>query len=300
MDIQNKPKKRGDILDGLVSAIKRIKDIPTLPKILSKISEEMGNDDYSIKDIGELMSLDVSLSSRILRMVNSPFYGFPQRIYSINHAIVLLGANVLKSIVISTSVFTVMKEAMEGLWEHSLFCAFTAKYIAAIPISGSGKKENKMSKNNGIADADMMFSAGLLHDIGKIITAIAFKDDFKKIMIIAKEDKRPLTDIEHDTLNISHDQLGYMLAREWNLPSSIYLPIKYHHNVNLASEFKTETAILNLSDYLTRAMGIGYSGNTYIEKINADTVDILNIDLNFIKNIVEEVYPFKNELSIFD
>ncbi len=300
MNIQNKPKKRGDILDELVSSIKRIKNIPTLPKILSKISEEMGNDDYSIKDIGELMSLDISLSSRILRMVNSPFYGFPQRIYSINHAIVLLGANVLKSIVISTSVFTVMKEAMEGLWEHSLFCAFTAKYIADIHLNNSGEKGNKMSKKNGIADADMMFSAGLLHDIGKVITAIAFRDDFTKIMIIAEKDKRPLTDIEHDILNISHDQLGYMLTKEWNLPSSIYLPIKYHHNVNLASEFKTETAILNLSDFLTRAMGMGYSGNAYIEKINTDTVNILNIDLNFIKNIVEEVYPFKNELSIFD
>jgi Predicted signal transduction protein len=72
--------------------------------VLSKISEEIDNDNFSIKNIGELMSHDVSLSARILKIVNSPFYGFPQRIYSINHAIVLLGANVLKSIIISTSV----------------------------------------------------------------------------------------------------------------------------------------------------------------------------------------------------
>ena len=122
--------KKIDSLDKLIAAVKKTENIPTLPKVLTKISEEIDNDNFSIKNIGDLMSRDVSLSARILKIVNSPFYGFPQRIYSINHAIVLLGANVLKSIVISTSVFTAMEEAMTGLSEHSLFCAFTSKHIA--------------------------------------------------------------------------------------------------------------------------------------------------------------------------
>ncbi len=290
--------KKVDTLDELIATIKKTDNIPTLPKVLSKISEETDNDNFSIKNIGELMSRDVSLSARILRIVNSPFYGFPQRIYSINHAIVLLGSNVLKSIIISTSVFTAMKEAMTGLSEHSLFCAFTAKHIAnALEILK--KDDIRAKKINGI-DQDMMFSAGLLHDIGKIIIATTFKEDFKKIIQIATESKKKLSDIEHDVLNISHDQLGYMLIKEWNLPPSIYLPIKYHHNVSLAEDFKAETAILNLADFLTRALGIGFSGSSYLEAINQDALKILGVDVNFIKSVIEEIYSYKDELYIFD
>ncbi len=282
--------KKIDTLDELIATVKKTDNIPTLPKVLSKISKEIDNDNFSIKNIGELMSHDVSLSARILRIVNSPFYGFPQRIYSINHAIMLLGFNVLKSIIISTTVFTAMKKTMAGLSEHSLFCAFTAKHIAA---SINAKKINNI-------DSDNMFSAGLLHDIGKIIIAATFKEDFKKIIEIADKSEKPLADIEYDILNISHDYLGYMLIKEWNLPSSIYLPIKYHHNVNLADDFKIESAILNLANFLTLALGIGFSGVTYLEKINRDTLKILDIDIYFIKSIIEEIYSYKDELYIFD
>ncbi len=282
--------KKKDTLDKLIATVKKTDNLPTLPKVLSKISEEIDNDNFSIKNIGELMSRDVSLSARILKIVNSPFYGFPQRIYSINHAIVLLGANVLKSIIISTSVFTAMKETMSGLSEHSLFCAFAAKHMAV---------KLKAQKINNI-DPDIMFSAGLLHDIGKIIIATTFKDDFKKIIETADKSEKPLADIEHDILNISHDQLGYTLTKEWNLPQSIYLPIKYHHNVNLADDFKAETAILNIADFLTRALGIGFSGASYLEKINIDALNILGIDIDFIKSVIEEIYLYKDELYIFE
>ena len=253
------------------------------------------------------MSRDVSLSARILKIVNSPFYGFPQRIYSINHAIVLLGANVLKSIVISTSVFTAMEEAMTGLSEHSLFCAFTSKHIAQEinkNIKKTGEtcklKSNEKQKQQQTIDPDNMFAVGLLHDIGKIIIATTFKEDFKTILEIAQKEEKPLEKVEHDILNISHDQLGYMLVKEWNLPSAIYIPIKYHHNPALADDFKKETAILNIADFLTRAMGVGFSGSAYLEKINTDSMNILGINIDFIKSAIEEIYLYKDELNIFD
>ncbi len=299
--------KKIDSLDKLIAAVKKTENIPTLPKVLTKISEEIDNDNFSIKNIGDLMSRDVSLSARILKIVNSPFYGFPQRIYSINHAIVLLGANVLKSIVISTSVFTAMKEAMTGLSEHSLFCAFTSKHIAQEinkNIKKTGEtcklKSNEKQKQQQTIDPDNMFAVGLLHDIGKIIIATTFKEDFKTILEIAQKEEKPLEKVEHDILNISHDQLGYMLVKEWNLPSAIYIPIKYHHNPALADDFKKETAILNIADFLTRAMGVGFSGSAYLEKINTDSMNILGINIDFIKSAIEEIYLYKDELNIFD
>ena len=298
--------KKIDSLDKLIAAVKKTENIPTLPKVLTKISEEIDNDNFSIKNIGDLMSRDVSLSARILKIVNSPFYGFPQRIYSINHAIVLLGANVLKSIVISTSVFTAMEEAMTGLSEHSLFCAFTSKHIAQEinkNIKKTGEtcklKSNEKQKQQQTIDPDNMFAVGLLHDIGKIIIATTFKEDFKTILEIAQKEEKSIDEIEHDILNISHDQLGYMLVKEWNLPSAIYIPIKYHHNPALADYFKKETAILNIADFLTRAIGVGFSGSSCLEIINTDSMNILEINIDFIKSAIEEIYLYKDELNIF-
>ena len=299
--------KKIDTLDKLIATVKKTENIPTLPKVLTKISEEIDNDNFSIKNIGDLMSRDVSLSARILKIVNSPFYGFPQRIYSINHAIVLLGANVLKSIVISTSVFTAMKETMTGLSEHSLFCAFASKHIS-LEINKNIKKtgetdklkSNEKQKQQQTIDPDNMFAVGLLHDIGKIIIATTFKDDFKTILEIAQKEEKSIDEIEHDILNISHDQLGYMLVKEWNLPSAIYIPIKYHHNPALADDFKKETAILNIADFLTRAIGVGFSGSSCLEIINTDSMNILEINIDFIKSAIEEIYLYKDELNIFD
>ncbi|MDA8299282.1 MAG: HDOD domain-containing protein, partial [Deltaproteobacteria bacterium] len=120
------------------------------------------------------------------------------------------------------------------------------------------------------------------------------------ILETAQKEEKPLEKVEHDILNISHDQLGYMLVKEWNLPSSIYIPIKYHHNPALADDFKKETAILNIADFLTRAMGVGFSGSTYLEKINTDSMNILGINIDFIKSAIEEIYLYKDELNIFD
>lgn len=293
--------KHADRLDGLISKIKKTENIPTVPKILNKISDLMKDDTFSVKHVGELMTKDLSLSARILKIVNSPFYGFSQRISSLDHAIVLLGANVLKSIVISTSIFTVMNETMEGLWEHSLFTAFTAKYIAAV-LNNDKNRLLLTDKNNKkyMMDADMVFSAALLHDIGKVIIATTFKDDFKKIAELAKVDKRPLIEIEHEILNTSHDYLGYALVKEWQLPQSIHAPIRYHHNPAIAGDFNVEAAIINLADFLTIALGIGFSGSPYVEKLNAEVLNILNIDKDFIKSAIEEIYSFKEQLSVFD
>jgi len=144
------------------------------------------------------------------------------------------------------------------------------------------------------------FSAALLHDIGKVVIATTFKDDFEKIVETAKCDNKLLVDIEHEILNTSHDYLGYVLVKKWRLPPSIYIPIRYHHNLASADDFKIENAIVNLADFLTKSLGIGFSGSPYIEKLNDKTMEILDIDIKFIKNIIENIYLFKEESYIFN
>jgi putative nucleotidyltransferase with HDIG domain len=305
-----------DKFDEIMSAIKMTDSIPSLPEVIYKINSLMEDDTVSVNYIGNLMTKDMSLSAKILKIVNSPFYGFPQRIYNLNLALVLLGSNTLKSIIITSSVFDLMKDIMKGLWEHSLFCGLTAKYIA-----------KQINKNKQLIDEDLVFSAGLLHDIGKLIIAIQFKDDFDSIIKLAEEKKQIYSEAEKKVLDVSHAEVGYYLTKSWNYPASIYIPIRFHHdfmmlyknenitkNYNVksiadnknkdkpyfSSNYVIETAIVNLSDILTKSLGIGFSGSIYVDEIKNEIMEILSIDLDFLKKIIEEIYYFKDELTVFN
>ncbi len=304
-----------DKFDEIMSAVKMTDNLPTLPEVIYKINNLMEDDTVSVNYIGNLMTKDISLSAKILKIVNSPFYGFPQRIYNLNLALVLLGSNTLKSIIITSSVFDLMKDTMKGLWEHSLFCALTAKYIAKQINNGKQK----------IIDEDLVFSASLLHDIGKLIIAIKFKDDFNAIIKLAAESKKVYAEAEKEILDISHADVGYFLTKEWNYPASICTPIRFHHdflmlyrnenidkNYNIKSitnnknklyssdNYVIETAIVNLSDILAKSLGIGFSGSIYVDEIKNEIIEVLSIDLDLLKKIIEEIYYFKDELNVFN
>ncbi|MCL5673530.1 MAG: HDOD domain-containing protein [Deltaproteobacteria bacterium] len=302
-----------DKFDEIMSAIKSTYSLPSLPEVINKINDLMDDDTVSVNYIGNLMTKDISLSAKILKIVNSPYYGFPQRIYNLNHALVLLGSNTLKSIVITSSIFDLMKDAMKGLWEHSLFCGLTAKYIA-----------KQINNGKQIIDEDLVFSAGLLHDIGKLIIAIKFKDDFNAAIKLAQEEKKVYVEAEKEVLSVSHADVGYYLTREWNYPASICTPIRFHHeflmlysnenidkNYNIKSitnknklyyskNYVIETAIINLSDILAKSLGIGFSGSIYVDEIKNEILEVLSIDLAFLKKIIEEIYYFKDELNVFN
>ncbi|MHB1664696.1 MAG: HDOD domain-containing protein [bacterium] len=303
-----------DKFDEIMSAIKSTYSLPSLPEVISKINNLMEDDTVSVNYIGNLMTKDISLSAKILKVVNSPFYGFPQRIYNLNHALVLLGSNTLKSIIITSSIFDLMKDVMKGLWEHSLFCGLTAKYIA-----------KQINNGKQIIDEDLVFSAGLLHDIGKLIIAIKFKDDFNAVIKLAQEEKKVYFEAEKEVLSISHADVGYYLTKEWNYPASICTPIRFHHeflmlcssenidkNYNIKSitnnknklyyskNYVIETAIVNLSDILAKSLGIGFSGSIYADEIKNEVLEVLSIDLAFLKKIIEEIYYFKDELNVFN
>ena len=122
MEEDLRTKQKGQIL--------AVKDLPTLPGVLTEVSALVENPDSSTDQISKVIAKDQVLSAKVLKMVNSPVYGFPGRIGSIQHALVLLGFNVIKGIIISTSVFDVMNEHMRGLWEHSLGCALASSAVA--------------------------------------------------------------------------------------------------------------------------------------------------------------------------
>ncbi|HHN65304.1 MAG TPA: HDOD domain-containing protein, partial [Nitrospirae bacterium] len=153
-------------------AIERLSSLPTIPPVVSKILRVIDADDVSIEKIGEFISSDQALSARVLKIVNSPVYGFPGRISSISQAIMLLGLSALKGMLLGVSIIDIMEKTMLGLWEHSFGTAMAARLIA----SKRGYKD--------IEDASV---AGLIHDIGKVALSLCYPKEYGQVVSEAEE-----------------------------------------------------------------------------------------------------------------
>jgi len=168
---------------------RKIQSLPTLPRVVEKLMTMVESPDVSPKDVGKLISSDQVLGARVLRLVNSPFYGFPGRISSISHAIILLGFNVIKGVVLSASVFDLMERSMVGLWEHSLGSAIAAGAI---------------SRKLGLAEPEEISTAALLHDIGKVLVRVSLTADYDRIMEVVNTKRVSFREAELEVLNVDH------------------------------------------------------------------------------------------------
>jgi len=268
------------------SKVEGISSLPTTPDVLKRILVIIEKPDISLTKIGKFISSDPALTTKILKMVNSVIYGFPGRISSVSHATVLLGLNVIKGLLIGTSVFELMQKSMLGLWEHSLNCAITARLIA---------------QRKGLKDPDDVYAAGLLHDIGKVILILQFPSEYEKVMNVTGVEDITILEAEKNYFVETHAGVGSWLAEKWHFPLNLVESIKYHHKPHLSKNAPFETAIVHLSDILVRAMGLGFAGDPFVPALNPAAFESLDLSENDIKEILEEVENSKSatqELSL--
>lgn len=261
-------------IQALRSQIERIDTLPTIPGVLRKLLVVIENPRISLNDVGSFISNDPVLTSRVLKVVNSPIYGFPGRISSVSQALILLGLNVVKGMLLGVSVFEAMQKTMVGLWEHSLGCAVTARIIAK-------KKELKEPEEVSVA--------ALLHDIGKVVLGLKFPDEYKRIMSEAETKDIFIFDAEKNYFGINHANAGAWIAQKWNFPRSLVEVIEYHHKPNLSKNVTMQTAIVHLSDILIRAKGFGFAGDNSVPAINNAAWQMLNLSEADVKDILDEM-----------
>ena len=209
--------------DSMKKILTRIDSLPSMPSIYLEITEELQSRDASIQKVGKIISRDAALASKILQLVNSAYFSLPRHIASPEHAAVLLGINIIKSLVLVTQVFKkfdkldMPKNFLQSLWAHNILTGNLAKAIA--------KEESRDQKI-----VDNSFIAGLLHDCGKLVLASNFSDIYREIIINSHENSRPLWSVEEDSLGVTHAEVGAYLMDLWGLPSSIIEAIAFHHH----------------------------------------------------------------------
>jgi len=250
------------MIRDLRNFVKNIRHLPTLPPIVTEINCLTDNPKSSASDMCNLISKDMAVSSKILRAVNSAYYGFSQPITDIKNAIVCLGFEAVRDIALSIAIFEKLgRKGKVGqfdrtkFWEHSLGVGITAKIIA-------GKVSYKSSNE--------VFISGILHDMGKVVLDMYTPEEF--IVTIDKTFKEDilLYNAEKEVYGFTHSEVGRWLAEVWKLPGSLCETIGYHHTplpVLAKADFDM-TAIIHLADIFTRAIGIGNGGDNQIPEIN--------------------------------
>ena len=220
----------------------------SLPKIYFELQEALNDPEKTFQDLGEIIGFDPALSARMLKIVNSSFYGFPSKIETISHAISIIGMDQLTDLALSTLVIHQFRGIpnslfnMEKYWRHSMACGVVARSLAEF---------------RGEKNIERFYLAGILHDIGRLVI-------FKKEPALArdafyrsKEKRENIYLSEQKLMGFDHADVGRELLKAWNLPPRLVEAVSGHHQPQTAKEFSVDAAILHTSDYIVHIMQAG-------------------------------------------
>lgn len=281
-------------MHNIKQKIQNILQLVPFPAVAMEVIRLVENPKTSASKLGEVISRDQALAAKVLKVANSPFYGFPKQISTINFAIVVLGFETLKEIVLSVSLASSLVSKLdkdfeiEKFWRHSLLVGTIAKHLA---------------KDLGYRVAGEAFTAGLLHDIGLLVIAQYFKKEFQEIVQIGKRGGFSFDQIERRFLdNSTHYEIGSWLAEKWNFPDQLVEAISFHHQPHLALKNPWLTSLVYLAEYICFKLeieNIEYADHdkSFDENLSS-ALEILKLDASFLNDGFIELYKKKIQVDL--
>lgn len=236
----------------ILDLINKTLELPTIPNVLLKLNEVMAAPDSSAEDVAKVISLDPSVSTNILRIVNSAYYGLQVRVSSINLAVSIMGFNMTKKVALKAAIFSVFAKKdkadvklfdHQAFWKHSIYSGVIARVFGQASANFAG------------IHPEDLYVCGLLHDIGKIILLENAPENFQKILERAKKEDLPSVDVEQEELGFTHADAGSVLAIKWFLPEDLTIAIRYHHAPDRDPFHKTLSSLVCLADSLAAKAG---------------------------------------------
>ncbi len=223
-----------DLIKGSVKLV-------ALPEIFIKLNEMVEDPTASASDVGRLISQDPALTARLLRIANSPLYGFPSRIDSISRAITIIGLRGIRDLVLATTTVDMFSRLrfdfldLRSFWAHSLYCAVGARLLAA--------------RCNAL-HLEPFFIGGLLHDIGQLIMLHKLPEMSREAHLRARDGGLPLAQMEREVIGFDHAQVGGELLRFWRLPQNIVSAVAFHHDPAAADSAPLSAAVVHIANHL--------------------------------------------------
>jgi len=230
--------------------IDEVVTLPSMPDAVARITELINDPECSLSDVGRVVSTDPAIAFKMLRLVNSAYYGMQQEVTSVDHAVVLLGAKVIKNLVLSATIFETIGSGAERFLRHCVACGVAMKALAA---------QGPLAEHLGSPDEAFIY--GLIHDIGKVFLEEYMPDEFEDVGTLAQEKSLTSRDAERRVIGVDHAALGARLAEKWRLSRPIIQAIGGHHDLDACEEeFRPLAATLSIADYLVSMCGMEAHG----------------------------------------
>jgi putative nucleotidyltransferase with HDIG domain len=265
-----------------------IRNLPSIPFIIFEVSRLLEDPMTNASDLAELISKDQGMVTKILTIANSPFYGLSKKISTIEFAIVILGFENIKNIIIALSMIGAFKGKGKNwnrkkYWYHCLATASIAKRLA---------------EDLGYPKSGEAFTAGLLHDLGIAIIQLYFNNEYNKIYKLVNSKNINYLEAEAEILNITHQEVGNFLVEKWNLPKALCDSILYHHNPERASENYSLVSIIHLADYLSWELDFGRFDFDKKLKLDLSIIDVFGWADEYLNEFIESYREiFKDNLE---
>jgi putative nucleotidyltransferase with HDIG domain len=272
------------VVDKVKESIDRM---PSLSPVIHKINEVANNIRSSAQDLTDVIQFDPVLTAKVIRMVNSAYFGLPQEVKSLKQAVVMLGINTIKNVAISSAflgkAYLKGSTVLDGeeFWRHSLGVAVASKMIA---------------KRLGVEEKfiEEYFIAGLIHDIGKILINNFFPDEMKKILEISGQKNIIITDIEKSVLGLSHEEVGIAIGKKWKFENNLLYAVGRHHQPVLTGQSAVFSMVTGIADNFVKILKVGFSGNYRISPIAEEAWKVLNLNE---ENVFEALGDINKEIE---
>lgn len=282
----HKNQLRGQSLKNKI--LSTVRELPPMPQVVLKAREIMADPHSSFEKLSKVLESDQAIAMRVLKLVNSAYYGQSGKISSIQRASVVLGHKTIGELITMAGTSQLLGKTLKGyglkageLWRHSLAAAFASRMIA-------NQKVPSLSND--------AFTAGLIHDVGKLILdkyILERKEVFQEFMA---DGQQTFLNAEKEILGFDHSQIAAEVCKSWNIPKPLADAIRYHHYPSLSKD--SELAyIVHIADSIAMmtALGLGIDGMTY--KMDDNAIEFLDIPEKEISNIMNEVIIYVDEMA---
>lgn len=265
-----------------------VSNLVSLPQAYFRISQMLNDHRTTAAQLGEVISHDPALTVRLLRFVNSPIYAMRSPVDSVSRAVSILGMQELRMLALASSVGNAFKKPpadlvdMAAYWHHSVFTGIVAKQL--------GKRCQRLA-------TDRLFVAGLLHDVGQLVLAHQAPDAMRKIAALLPKYPHHRCQMEQKLLGYDHSEVGAELMRQWQLPDSLWIPVRYHHSPEQADEFALEVYLVHIANAIADGVEPGrrHDETLATSPISPKAWETTGLDEGVIAPIVQEA-----NLELFD
>jgi putative nucleotidyltransferase with HDIG domain len=284
-----------DRAEQIFKKLDQIRDLPTLPAVISKLGTAIRDPNADAARIAKIIEDDPAMMARILKVVNSVLYKAAEPINSLQMAVARMGLTAVHNIAMSTSVFSTFGKkdkpfSPEEFWQHSISTGI------ATGVLYSHTRET-LTRRYGL---DVLHLSGLLHDIGKIILAQYYHEEFVAAISMAKEKEMPLVDAESEVIGIDHAEIGAWLGLKWNLSAEFLQAVRWHHDPESADVEHQELVMLcHTGNYICNLEKIGYSGDAVAPAYHQKVWRALGLTVKDISNVVDLVLEESKQSEIW-